>query len=175
MHPHMPIDYSQPGYQEMFANYGLTAIAALSLEKTLLLLVVAIDNLGNGNLPKEKIYEYLEKSGSGKPLNKKTMGNLIDEVNQRITISSSLEKDLKKSNDWRNYVIHHFFMDEYETLASPSGPVALSHKLRPIRDTFLRLQWEVDAILEKVCAELRKARTELSQEMRKLLKGDRAI
>lgn len=55
----MPIDYSQPGYKEMFANYGLTAIAALSLEKALLLLVAAIDNLGNGNLPKEKLFQRL--------------------------------------------------------------------------------------------------------------------
>lgn len=45
----MPIDYSQPGYKEMFANYCLTAIEALSLEKSLLLLTAAIDNLGNGN------------------------------------------------------------------------------------------------------------------------------
>ena len=34
----MPIDYSDPGYQAMFANYGLTALAAQALEKTLLLL-----------------------------------------------------------------------------------------------------------------------------------------
>lgn len=76
------------------------------------------------------------------------------------------------SNDWRNYIIHHFFVDEYETLALPSGPVTLSSKLRPIRDTFLRLQLEVDQVLGKVCAELKKPRTEVSRDVRKLLKGN---
>ena len=171
----MPIDYSQPGYKEMFANYGLTAIAALRLEKTLMLLVAAIDNLGNGNLPKERLHEYLENSGSGKPIKTRTMGNLIKEVNRRITISLALEADLEKANAWRNYVIHHFFMDEYDTLVLPSGPIALGNKLRPIRDLFVRLQSEVDGHLSKICDELRKPKTEICQEVRMLLKGKWAI
>lgn len=166
----MSIDYSQPGYKEMFANYGLTAMAALSLEKTLLLLVAAIDNLGNGNLPKEKLHEYLVNSESGKPMKKKTMGDLIREVTSRINISLALEADLKEANKSRNYIIHDFFVDKYETLASPSGPITLSNELRPVRDLFFRIQTEIDHQLSKVCDELRKPQEEISQNLRMLLK-----
>ena len=167
----MPIDYSQPGYMEMFANYGLTAIAALSLEKSLMLLVAAIDNLGNGNLPKERLHEYLENSESNKPMKRRTMGNLIGEMNRRITIPSSLEADLEKANAWRDYVIHHFFMDEYETLVLPTGPIVLSNKLRPLRDFFLAIQAEVDKLLLVFYKELRKPKSEIDQDVRRMLKG----
>lgn len=166
----MSIDYSQPGYKEMFANYGLTAMAALSLEKTLLLLVAAIDNLGNGNLPKEKLHEYLANSESGKPMKKRNMGDLIRDVASRMNISTALEADLKEANKSRNSIIHHFFVDKYETLTSPLGPVALSNELRPIRDLFLRIQTEIDHHLSKVCDELRKPQAEISQNLRMLLK-----
>jgi hypothetical protein len=39
------LDYSRPEFKTMFANYGLTAIAAVSLEKSIILLIAAIDNL----------------------------------------------------------------------------------------------------------------------------------
>jgi hypothetical protein len=93
----MPIDYSQPGYKEMFANYGLTAIAALALEKSHLLLTVAIDNLGNESLPKKMLHEYLESSQNEKPMKKKEMGKLIKEVKTRLYISASLEADFDKA------------------------------------------------------------------------------
>lgn len=136
----MPIDFSQPGYKEMLANYALTAMAALSLEKPLLLLVVAIDHPGNGSLSKEKLYEYLEKSGSGKPMKKKSMGELIREVKMRIVLPQHLEIELKKAIDLRNYITHYFLIDEYETLRLPSGPDTLSNKLRSMNDLFNRLR-----------------------------------
>ena len=117
----MPIDYSQPDYKELFANYGLTAIAALSLEKSLLLLTAAIDNLGNGNLPKEMLEKYLE-SPRNNSMRKKAMGNLVDEVRQANRHPTSLKANLKKAVTDRNHIVHHFFMDEYEIMILPNGP-----------------------------------------------------
>jgi hypothetical protein len=57
----MPIDYSGPGYQAMFANYGLTALAAQALEKTLLLLLGAVNCLGVGKVSRGDLYEVLDK------------------------------------------------------------------------------------------------------------------
>jgi hypothetical protein len=39
----MPFDYSRRGYKEMFANYGLTALAAQCLEKTVLILFITVE------------------------------------------------------------------------------------------------------------------------------------
>jgi|CXWL01.1.fsa_nt_gi hypothetical protein len=161
----MPIDYSQPGYKEMFANYGLTAIEALSLEKTLLLLIAAIDNLGKGNHPKEVLHEYL-KSNS-----KKTMGFLIGEVKKRMNLPPSLEANLKKVVTDRNHIIHHFFMDEYEIMILPNGPTILSNKLRPIRDFLATVHSEIDELVGLVIAELRKPINEISPIVRNMLKG----
>lgn len=166
----MPIDYSQPGYKELFANYGLTAIAALSLEKSLLLLTAAINNLGNGNLPKEMLQVYLE-SPRNNPMRKKPMGKLIDELNERINIPHSLEANIKKAVTDRNHIIHHFFMDEYEIMILPNGPTILSNKLRPIRDFFAAVHSEVDELVGLVIAELRKPKTEISPNVRNMLKG----
>ncbi|MDP1947236.1 MAG: hypothetical protein Q8L77_07020 [Nitrospirota bacterium] len=171
----MPIDYSQSGYKEMFANYGLTVIAALSLEKSLLLLTSAIGNLSNGSLPKEKLHEYLESSQSKPPMKKKTMGSLVNEVKMRINIPASLETDLEKAKEMRNHIIHHFFMDEYETLSLETGAIVLSNKLRPVRDFFLVVQSEVDRLLLVFCSELRKPKNEIGQEVRRMLKGKWAI
>ncbi len=167
----MPIDYSQPGYKEMFANYGLTAVAALSLEKSLLLLTGAIDNLGNGNLPKEMLQGYLEIPRNNPMQQKKTMGKLVDEVNRRINLPPSLEANLKKAVTDRNHVIHHFFMDEYEIMILPNGPTILSNKLRPIRDFFAAVHSEIDELLGLVIAELRKPKNEISPNIRNMLKG----
>ena len=79
----------------------------------------------------------------------RAMGELIREVSSRMNISEALEADLKAANKSRNYIIHDFFVDKYETLASPSGPVTLSNELRPVRDLFLRIQTEIDHHLSK--------------------------
>lgn len=150
----------------MFANYGLTAIAALGLEKALLLLMAAIDNLGKGHSPKEMLHEYL------KGHQKLPMGALIKEVRKRINIPPSLEANLDKALTDRNRIIHHFFVDEYETMILPDGPTILSDKLRPLRDFFAAVHSEVDELVGLVSAELSKPKNEISHNVRKMLKGE---
>ena len=162
----MPVDYSQPGYKEMFANYGLTAIEALSLEKTLLLLIAASDHLGKVDHPNEVPHEYL-KSNSKKP-----MGVLIGEVKKRMNLPSSLEAKLSKAVTDRNHIIHHFFIDEYQTMVLPNGPTVLSGKLRPLRDFFATVRSEIDELVGHVFAEMKKPKTEISQAVRKMLKEE---
>ncbi len=116
-----------------------------------------------------------ESSQNEKPMKKKEMGKLIKEVKTRLHISASLEADLDKARNMRNHLIHHFFMEEYETLSLETGPLALSNKLRPVRDFILMVQSEVDMLLSVVCSELSKPKNEISQEVRSMLKGKWAI
>ena len=163
------LDYSRPDFKTMFANYGLTAIAAISLDKSLLLLMAAIDNLGKGHFPKEMLHEYLKRH------RKRPMGDLIKEVKKRMNIPPSLEANLEKARTDRNQIIHHFFVDEYETMVLPNGPTILSNKLRPVRDFFATVCSEVDKLIGLVSAELSKPKNEISHNVRKMLKGKWAV
>lgn len=158
------IDYSRPEFKTMFANYGLTAMSAISLEKTILLLIAAIDNLGKGDLPKEYLHKYLQKH------RRKTLGNLIRELKKKLKIPSELENDLEQARQHRNKTIHHFFVEHYDTLILPKGPILLSAKLKPIRDLFTEAQDKIDQILELISKDLSKPLNEISSEIKKLLK-----
>ena len=57
----MPIDYSQPGYKEMFANYGLTALAAQAMEKTLFILLAAVECLETRKVSKSDLYKVFDR------------------------------------------------------------------------------------------------------------------
>ena len=163
------LDYSRPSFKTMFANYGLTAIAALSLEKTILLLIAAIDNLGKGHFPKETLHDHLRK------FKRKPMGDLIKELKRRINIENSLSKRLDKACKDRNQIIHNFFTDEYETMVFPNGPTILSNKLRPIRDYIASVHSEMDGLLGIFSAELSKPKKEVDGKVKKMLKGKWAV
>jgi hypothetical protein len=158
------IDYSRPEFKTMFANYGLTAMAAISLEKTILLLIAAIDSIGKGYQSEKDLHANLQKHI------KKTLGQLVEELKKRIIISSELEDVLKQARQHRNKTIHHFFFINYDTLILPNGPTLLSDKLKPIRDLFAEIQNKIDQILELISKELSKPLNEISPEVKKLLK-----
>ncbi len=156
------IDYSQPGYKEMFANYGLTAIAALSLEKTIWLLVTAIENLGKNSVSIEEIKQQIGKH------KKKPMGPLIGALLLKIEISPHIIKDLKGARDKRNFIIHHFFTDRVDNLRTDA--TLLSNELRPIRDFFTSIHTKVDTLLGEVIGEMNKPFERIKPELRKRLK-----
>jgi hypothetical protein len=153
------LDYSRPEFKTMFANYGLTAIAALTLEKSVMLLIAAIDNIGKG----EVLHEYLQKH------RKKPLGVLIKELEKRIVLAADLRADLERALSDRNTIIHHFFVDEYETMLLEEGPNLLSNRLRPIRGSFVSVQSKIDGLLGLVSVELHKPRNEMNPDVRKLL------
>lgn len=158
------IDYSRPGYKEMFANYGLTAIAALSLEKAIWLLITAIDNLGKGHIGKDEIQERLKKH------KRKPMGELIKELHKRIIIKNELTADLKDALEKRNFIIHHFFTEKVDNIRN--SPQSLSNELRPVRDFFSSVHEQIDEILAKVIEQMNVPLDKISDEVKKMLKGE---
>jgi len=102
----MAIDYSQPGYKEMFANYGLTALAAQALEKTLLLLLAAVHCLEAGKVSKNDLHEILDKH------DRKTLGQLVNALRSQVAFPQDLEAAISLSLEKRNYVIELFLNKE---------------------------------------------------------------
>jgi hypothetical protein len=160
----MPIDYSQPGYKEMFANYGLTALSAQALEKTVLLLLAAVNCFEAGKVGKNELYDVLDKH------DRKTLGRLIKAVSTKVAFPLDLENDLSNALEKRNYVMHKFFLKDFEIRRIAESPEKLSEELRPIRDLFDNVQSRVDGILETIQKQLEVPKAALDSKARELLK-----
>jgi len=159
----MAIDYSQPSYKEMFANYGLTALAAQALEKTVFLLLAAIECLETGKVEKNELYEVFDKH------DRKTLGQLINTVRSKVAFPQDLENALNCALEKRNYVMHHFFLKDFDTRPLAVSPEKLSEQLRPIRDLFDDVRNRVDGILETIQNQLQVPRTAFDEKARQLL------
>lgn len=160
----MAIDYSQPGYKEMFANYGLTALAAQALEKTLLLLLGAVNCLEVGKVTKSDLHEVLDEH------NRKTLAWLIKALRTKVTFPHALEADLTRALEKRNYVMHHFFLDRFDVLRLAESPEQMSQELRPIWELLNDVQGRTGAILEIVQKQFGGSQAQIEQEAKQLLK-----
>lgn len=158
------IDYSRPGYKEMFANFGLTILASQALEKTLLLLLASINCLEVGKVSKEDLYQVLNQH------NRKTLGQLINALRKKVEFPKNLEADLCVALEKRNYITHHFFMDKLDILRLSRAPDKLSQELLPIRDFLLDVQRRVDSVLEVVQNQAQITSDRVEEEAKQLLK-----
>lgn len=140
----MPLDYSRPGYMEMFANYGLTALSAQALEKTLLLLFASIECLDLGQVSGDNLHAVLDKH------NRNTLGNLISALRRKVDFPEDLEVDLISALKKRNFVMHEFFIGKFDLMRLAGSPMTLSAELRPMRDLFDRVRERIDVILEVI-------------------------
>jgi hypothetical protein len=140
----MPIDYSQPGYKEMLANYGLTALAAQAMEKTLFLLLAAVECLDARKVSKSDLYKVFDRH------DRKALGRLIKALRGKVPFTQNLDDDLNHALDKRNYVVHNFFLDRWDVQHLVRPPEQMSEELRPIRDLFDDVQGRINDILEIV-------------------------
>lgn len=74
----MLIDYSQHGYKEMFANYGLTALAAQGMEKILFILLAAVECLETRKVSKNDLYKVFDKH------DRRTLGQIINTLRKKV-------------------------------------------------------------------------------------------
>lgn len=160
----MPIDYSQPGYKEMFANYGLTALSAQALEKIVLLLLAGIECLEAGRVEKNELYKVLDKN------DRKTLGQLIKVARTKVEFPQELEDNLNLALKKRNYLMHNFFLNGFDVCRIKGVPDKLSEELLPIRDLFDSVQNKVDEIIDVIQKQLEVPRVKRNDKAGKLLK-----
>jgi len=141
----MPIDYSQPEWETLFARYGLTAHAAQVLEKMLLFLLACVhcqaqEQRASGDLP-----TFLNQ-------NKRIrVGEIIKALKQKMpTFPPGLDTDLLNVFNERNDVIHHFFLDRFDGQSWARPPEQMGRELRPICDRLKSLQDRVEALLDQI-------------------------
>ena len=161
----MAIDYSKPGYKEMFANHGLTALAVQALEKTLFLLLAAVECLEAGRVEKNDLYEVFGRN------DRKSLGRLINALRTKVAFPQDLESDLTRALEKRNYVMHDFFLNRFDILRLAGSPERMSEELRPIRDLIDNVQNRVDAILGIIQKQFGVSSAKLDQQAKHLVKS----
>jgi len=141
----MPIDYSQPEWETLFTNYGVTAHAAQVLEKLLLVLLAAAHFQGEGQRPPGDLHAFLNQN------KRKGMSDIIKALKQKLpTFPPGLDTDLLEVFQQRNDVIHHFFLDQFDGHDWARPPAQMDQELKPIYLRLKRLQDRVEALLDQI-------------------------
>lgn len=155
-------DIHRPGMKEMLANYGLAMMRASSVEKTLMLLIVAINRIGKHEVPPDEFHSVIYED------NKKTFGQLLSKLKSKITISPDLEKEIVEAVKKRNFLAHDFFFQNGETLLN--GDISpLSKNLQEIGDFIVGVHPKLDNLLEKFLEQWHIPLDDVDQEVKELL------
>jgi hypothetical protein len=141
----MPIDYSQPEWETLFANYGGTAHAAQVLEKMLLFLLGCIECREQGKQLGSDLLDFLAKH------KRMPVSQVIKALKQKMpAFPPGLDTDLLNVFNERNNVIHHFFLDSFDGQDWARTPEQMDRELRPIYERLKRLQDRVKALLDQI-------------------------
>jgi hypothetical protein len=144
----MPIDYSQPEWKTLFANYGWTAHAAQVLEKMLLLLLGCVHCRDKGTYAPGDLAAFLNQH------KRMRVGDVIKALQKQLPMSPDLAAELLNAFNERNDVIHHFFLDRFDGQARARPPTQMDQELHPIYLRLKRLQDSVEALLDQIQREV---------------------
>ena len=140
----MPIDYSDPRWRDLFANYGMTAHAAQMLEKALLLLLAGVQCQKDGKNTASDLHQFLNTH------KRKSVSQIIKALKKQLPFPPDLATDLEDVFQQRNDVIHHFFMDRFDGQAWARPTEQMDRELRPIYGRLQSIRARVDALFEHI-------------------------
>jgi hypothetical protein len=166
----MPINYSQPGYQEMFANCGLTLLKAQLLERIVLFLWVSNECFENNETTGQDLTNRIDKNGD-------QFKQLVEKLKEKNIIPQELYADLEDARKKRNKFVHRFFVRRLEKsdLDRLAGdPDKISEEVRPIHDLFDNLLERVDSILDVKIKQFNIPREKIEHEAQQILEQDEA-
>jgi hypothetical protein len=123
----MPIDYTHPEWETLFANYGLTAHAAQMVEKMLLLLLGCVHCRDKGEHVPGDLAAFLNQH------KRMLVSQVIEALQKKLPMSPDLATELLQVFRQRNHVIHHFFLDRFDGQDWARPPAQMDQELKPIR------------------------------------------
>ena len=133
--------------KEVFAWYGSAAYAAQCFEVELVILHTFLYILDNPNASSEDI-EKIDLS-----LSKKTMGNLLRELEKRIVIHPEFKELLDTYREKRNFLMHHYFQERSGKFYSYEDCEHMIEELKDLSSTFK----SADEIVQEMSKNVRKA------------------
>jgi hypothetical protein len=81
---------------------------------------------------------------------KKTAGQLVALLRQRVTLSDGIEKALTDALDARNELVHRYFTANLERLAEPANHASIVKEIRRLRSRVRRVQKLLDPFVKEL-------------------------
>jgi hypothetical protein len=131
-------DYRDP--KELYAFFGLTYYHAQVLEQGLVNLAVALQAKGIGNVTVRDVIDLYES------IDEKTFGNVLNAARKLTRIPASIDADLQTALNYRNYLVHRFFVEHSESMLTQAGRVRMIDELRSMLKFILQVDAEFDKI-----------------------------
>lgn len=131
-------DYDDP--KELYAFFGLAFYKAQVLEQGVVNLAVALNAQGKERVTAGDVLDLYEK------YERKTFGNVLRAARQLFTFPPSIEDDLEKALNYRNYLAHAFFAEHSEDALHEEGRRRMIDELRTILEFIARVDAEFDSV-----------------------------
>ena len=132
--------------KDVFAWYGSAAYAAQLFEVELVTLMLCHEKKEKPEISVADIDDLDSK------LSKKTMGQLIHDLNKRFTLTDRFKNTLIGYRDQRNYLAHEFFYSNGSKLLSPKGCQEL---IQELQSKYANLK-EADRVMSEMSSTVRK-------------------
>ena len=155
------LDAAAQQRRETFARYGLTMYHAQCVEKSLAILMGTVFN--KDFLPSDPD----EREAMQEKELKKTMGRLLTQMRERITISATLDQDLSVALTKRNWLAHNYFLERSFDVMTTHGRDKMIDELTDLTEFFSTLDERLMAIHEEWRLKVGISEEQLHEELEK--------
>ena len=127
---------------------GYAVLDSQKLEYSLAFMMLMLNNELNLSSIEhdEKIDSYMQS------LSKKTLGNLVKQLQEIVTVSEGFKEKIESALDARNYLIHKFFHEQGEKLLTIAGRekvlLLVKEKRKKLFDCYVFLDPFIKVLME---------------------------
>ncbi len=139
----MSIDSESSQIKEVYAQFGLVMYQVQCFERTLAILLVTAYAPDLQEITRSQYEELLGKYFQ------RTLGTLINQLREFITISRQLETSLSRALQKRNWLVHRYFWERAITFMKEDGREQMIKELREIGQFFEDMDLKLTTIVEE--------------------------
>lgn len=139
----MPIDSESSQIKEVYTQFGLVMYQVQCFERTLAILLITAYAPDLQKITRSQYEELLGRYFQ------RTLGNLINQLREFVTISRQLETTLSRALQKRNWLVHHYFWERAITFMREDGRESMIEELRGIAQFFEDIDSKLTTIVEE--------------------------
>lgn len=139
----MSIDSESSQIKEVYAQFGLVMYQVQCFERTLAILLVTAYAPDLQEITRSQYEELLGRYFQ------RTLGNLINQLREFITVSRYLEITLSRALQKRNWLVHHYFWERAITFLREDGRESVIKELRKIGEFFEDMDLRLTTIVKE--------------------------
>jgi len=139
----VPIDSESSQIKEVYTQFGLVMYQVQCFERTLAILLITAYAPDLQKITRSQYEELLGRYFQ------RTLGNLINQLREFVTISRQLETTLSRALQKRNWLVHHYFWKRGITFMREDGRESMIEELRGIAQFFEDIDSKLTTIVEE--------------------------